>query len=58
MTTAKHIDFSEIVIEHFNQTGELHPDILAHDSDDLIKELVDAIPEENKELLRVLRGLL
>lgn len=56
--TTTHISFDQIVIEHFAQTGELHPDVFECDSNGLIKELIDAIPEEKEELLRVLRRLL
>ena len=52
-----HVDLSEVVISHFNQTRKLHPEILSLDPD-LIEELIDAVPDENLELICELKNLL
>ena len=52
-----HIDLSEVVIDHFTRTGALPGKILLLNMDQ-IEELIDAIPDENQELVGLLKELL
>jgi hypothetical protein len=54
---AKHIDLSEVVENDFAQTGKLRPEISGLDPD-VIRELIDAVPDLNKELIQALRDVL
>lgn len=57
MTTANHVDFSEVVMNNFAQTHELGPEVLSLDLG-ITEELIDAIPDENSELINALKDLL
>ena len=55
MKTTK--DFDLKVIDYFNTTKQLHPEVCDLDSG-TISELIDAIPKGNQELVCLLTGRL
>ncbi len=52
-----HVDISDVTISHFAQSGELPSEVLRMNSDQ-IEELIDAIPDDNPDLIDKLRILL
>jgi hypothetical protein len=50
--TKKNLD--KEVIEYFEQTGQLFPEVFGLDSN-LIRELIDAIPEKCSNLIEALK---
>ena len=48
------VDFSDVVMDHFARTGALPAKVLFLDTDRL-RELIDAIPTDNQELINLLK---
>lgn len=56
MNQDTHVDFSEVVADHFAKTGELHAGVSGL-APDRVKELIDAVPDET-QLIEALKELL
>lgn len=56
-TTETEKNLDKKVLDYFNQTGKLFPEVLQLDPD-MIKELIDAIPNGYTSLINQLRGIL